>query len=1374
VSLSFSFRRFYLLGIVVLLAAFVPAARVALANSYVVTNLADDGSSGTLREAITLANASVGTNDSITFTVAGIINLASTLPPLTDPAGVTIDASSSTAPKVPTIELRGYNSATQVAQEGPGIEIASSNNIIRGLAINGFAESSTRLELVGAGIVVNGHDSATPLTNNLIEYCYVGTDLSGNAAGPGAGFNNASAGIVLEYGAQNTTIQHNVISGNFGQGIYLQSSVSSGKFQQNNTIVDNKIGVNAAGTQALPNGASGIFVSNNSNTTTIGPGNIISGNGGHGNARSYGVLIAGSTTGGGAISGNVVKGNLIGTDVTGTIAIPNTGDGDTSGGIGIGTAPGLPAQGTTVGGPNAADGNLISGNQLDGIAITGITGDTAFTTGNAIIQNNTIGVKVDGLTPLANTRAGINLQGATQQNTITGNSIFSNATSGIVIQSGGAIQPLAPRQNTISANKLNGNTGDGILVSGAGAVGNHITQTTTNANGGKGIALASGGNLGDQPNRPGLSGVTFSGSPPTLAGTVTNAASCGVNGACTIEVFGGDSALSDEGPAYLGAFSVKSSAGSFSNISLAACKPFLIFTVTDSAGNTSEFISPIGPVPTDCPPPAPVVALSDATPSPSQNALAGDTKVFTHTVANIGTSAAALTVSKLSSNGWTTTLDTSACPATLTPSQSCDITLSVAVPGDAQAGQSNSTTITAALAGAAATVQKIDTTTVVAAPALDLAPDNQVKTIGPGQPVSFGHTLTNLGNGTDTFIVTVAPPSGWSYSVQPAGDIQLAPSALVSITVTYTPTAGLASPPDYVGLVTVKSATDQNVSKTVTDTITIVSAAVPQIASVVTPPSVDPGGTVQIDYTITNVGNLTGTFDLNFSGPGWPIGDTVPPTVSLAPAAGRLISTTLTVPVDAIAGAYPATLTATNQLTSTIAASKTDLIHVTPHATLALEPDQAFTRAPNAIYTDTLTLTNNGNFTDTISLVAGSSSGWNVQVLSPTVTLDPGANSQVKVETRVPPGLLADFVATTTVTATSSLPGVSDPAVITTTIAAVPGVELTPASQELTVLAGNSATFNFTLINSGSITQSFTITATNVPAGWDSSLAPLSTAVLQPGETVPLTLTLTAPGDAADGTVANVTLTATCVEDSCSDSALATARVGPPVDTKIGEDCTQAVLPGTLITCRHTITNTGSISGTFGLTLTSKLGWTATYTPSAVFLAPGSTKNITLTIVVPTSAPASVAEMLILTARSTQFPGVTRQVSDTITVLQFAGVSFTPSLVRPLTPGQTITFLHTLQNIGNGLDRFNITTSQDFNWPITVTPLQTASLAPGVNFPVEVRVQVPANVPPKTINRIKVRATSVFSPTVFMEVTDTVGAPDAPFKALYLPWIVKK
>ena len=219
--------------------------------------------------------------------------------------------------------------------------------------------------------------------------------------------------------------------------------------------------------------------------------------------------------------------------------------------------------------------------------------------------------------------------------------------------------------------------------------------------------------------------------------------------------------------------------------------------------------------------------------------------------------------------------------------------------------------------------------------------------------------------------------------------------------------------------------------------------------------------------------------------------------------------------------------------------------------------------------------------------------------------------------------------------------------------------------------------------------------------------------------------------------------------------------------------CTQAVLPGAVVTCSHTITNTGSVADTFALTLVSKLGWTATYTPSAVFVGPGATESVTLTVVVPTSAPAGVAEVLMLTARSNAFPSVTQQVSDTITVLQYAGVSFTPSQVRPPAAGQTLTFLHTLQNIGNGLDSFTITMTQDLNWPVTITPVQTPNVAPGVNFPVQVQVQVPADATPQTLNRIKLRATSVLSPTIYAEVTDTVGVQNAPLVEVFFPLVFR-
>src|SRR5262249_9165119 len=80
----------------------------------------------------------------------------------------------------------------------------------------------------------------------------------------------------------------------------------------NNTIIANYIGTNAAGTAALPNTGFGINVAGSNNViggTTAADRNLISGN------RFDGVLIE--------TNGNIVQGNYIGTDISGTVAIPN-------------------------------------------------------------------------------------------------------------------------------------------------------------------------------------------------------------------------------------------------------------------------------------------------------------------------------------------------------------------------------------------------------------------------------------------------------------------------------------------------------------------------------------------------------------------------------------------------------------------------------------------------------------------------------------------------------------------------------------------------------------------------------------------------------------------------------------------------------------------------------------------------------------------------------------------------------------------------------------------------------------------------------------------------------------------------------------------
>jgi len=188
---SLAFRRICLLAALALLAVFVPLAQPALAANFAVTSLADSTptATGTLRWAITQANASGGP-DTITFNVTGAIALTSALPALSDQLGVTIDAR---VAGVPSIELRGGGGLTD------GLQVLSSNNIIRGLIVNGFT---------GAGIAISG--SVRSATNNLVEQCYIGTNAAGNAAGA-AGTNNNGAGVHIRFGASSNTINNNVI-----------------------------------------------------------------------------------------------------------------------------------------------------------------------------------------------------------------------------------------------------------------------------------------------------------------------------------------------------------------------------------------------------------------------------------------------------------------------------------------------------------------------------------------------------------------------------------------------------------------------------------------------------------------------------------------------------------------------------------------------------------------------------------------------------------------------------------------------------------------------------------------------------------------------------------------------------------------------------------------------------------------------------------------------------------------------------------------------------------------------------------------------------------------------------------------------------------
>jgi uncharacterized membrane protein len=208
------------------------------------------------------------------------------------------------------------------------------------------------------------------------------------------------------------------------------------------------------------------------------------------------------------------------------------------------------------------------------------------------------------------------------------------------------------------------------------------------------------------------------------------------------------------------------------------------------------------------------------------------------------------------------------------------------------------------------------------------------------------------------------------------------------------------------------------------------------------------------------------------------------------------------------------------------------------------------------------------------------------------------------------------------------------------------------------------------------------------------------------------------------------------------------------------------------VTCVHTVTNTGFSADTYIASTLSPLGWITSVEPSIVSLAPGSSGLVTITLAVPTSADAGLQHVLTVTARSTALPSVTASLTDTTTVLQVGGVSFSPSRSTPTVGGQLVQFQHTVLNTGNGLDTYTITATQSLNWGITIVPTTTNALPRGVYQTIQISIQVPPGATTVESNRIILRATSTFAPAIFEELVDIVGNPqyiDTRWHLIYLP-----
>ncbi|MEJ0089348.1 MAG: M12 family metallopeptidase [Limisphaerales bacterium] len=419
-----------------------------------------------------------------------------------------------------------------ILTDGTSGNIVGGTNVAARNVISGNVNAG--LWIVGSGVF-----------DNSIQGNFIGLDASGTAALP-----NTFAGMFVLDGASSNRITGNVISGNYSEGIRLADAGTAA-----NLVQGNLIGTDFTGASAVPNGFAGLTIYSGATSNLIGgtsanARNVISGN------YSYGAVVGNAGT-----SGNLIQGNYIGSGADGLEAVPNYS--------GVLFSDG--ATNNTLGGTTAGAANLVSGNSRYGVFIS-----DAGTSGNWV-QGNFIGTDRTGTNALGN-YDNVELQAGATGNFIGGVTAGADNVIAFADGTGVILYDNGTTNNSIRGNSMFSNYYLGIDLNGDGVTPNHLGflagpnnfqnfPVITNAYG-SGTGTVVSGNLNSLPDQSYVIDVYRNISP--------------------------DDAGYGEGQFYLGSVSVTTDGSGNASFSLTNptgnfAGQYFTATATSTGGDTSEF-----------------------------------------------------------------------------------------------------------------------------------------------------------------------------------------------------------------------------------------------------------------------------------------------------------------------------------------------------------------------------------------------------------------------------------------------------------------------------------------------------------------------------------------------------------------------------------------------------------------------------------------------------------------------------------------------------------------------------------------------------------------------------------------------------------------
>lgn len=369
----------------------------------------------------------------------------------------------------------GVSSGTEITGNIFGTEDPTSAGSDYSPAVNAInvTGNGADVSLISENVIRHDGKIAIQVDNNAtvgsIDQNYFGVENDGQTIITNAAPTTA---VNLEQGANNTTVENNIIPQTTGDAILVQGISTT-----TNAILNNKIGVFANETTAGPITGNGVLIQDAVNTTV--ENNVL------GNATSDGVRVENVLTG-----TTTINNNLVGTNST----FQNIGN--TAAGISIEASKGVNTTDNTVGfNATGISYTTISTGDITGNNVGTNTADNAFgNTGDGIYVESGNANTIVSSNIIGNNDNGLHLDGSSNM-TVTGN-LIGVASAGSTTDQGNTTGILADNgsnNNEFSGTNVIAFSANEGLVTDA-STGNTVSQNSMYCNGSNNVVVAPGTN----------------------------------------------------------------------------------------------------------------------------------------------------------------------------------------------------------------------------------------------------------------------------------------------------------------------------------------------------------------------------------------------------------------------------------------------------------------------------------------------------------------------------------------------------------------------------------------------------------------------------------------------------------------------------------------------------------------------------------------------------------------------------------------------------------------------------------------------------------------------------------------------------------------